>query len=193
MAPNYDLLFTPFWYEKSGVAFNGLFRYLSNRTHGFLYFDLLPNDQLFKHFKTNTLSKFSNNHSTKIQPYLLKLKDSSHARGFINFENHFQLNQRWSGKIYARYISDPYFAKDFGSPYFTHDVNQIPSVAELHYAGTHWKNTLSATAYQTLHPIGQLPTPVHNQYQRAPELNMNANYPRLLPGIHFNLSAQFVH
>lgn len=192
IAPNYDLLVSPTWYALRGVQLNNYFRYLTPDSDGFLYASILPNDRRFSQFKQNTLNNFANNTSTTVTPYLSELSKSSNDRGFFDFENHMQFNKAWSAKVYARYLTDPYYAEDFQTEYLFHNADQIPSFAELNFQGSHWQDRFLIQRYQTLHPIDQYATPAQNQYTRLPELDFSAAYPRFLPDTDFNLSAQAV-
>ncbi|OGT41264.1 MAG: hypothetical protein A3F13_05385 [Gammaproteobacteria bacterium RIFCSPHIGHO2_12_FULL_40_19] len=192
IAPNYDLLFTPEWYSQRGLRVNNFFRYLTPHSDGFLYATVLPDDKKFAQFKQNTLNNYADNTATNVTPYLSPLANSSDARGFFDFENHLVFNPLWSGKVYARYVTDSYFAEDFQSEYLPHSTNQIPSFAELNYQGSHWQDTFLVQTYQTLHPIDQILTPALNQYSRLPELDFNATYPDFAGNNNFNLSAQAV-
>ncbi len=193
MAPNYDLLITPQWYSERGAQLNNLFRYLTNESDGFLYTSFLPDDRKFAQFRQNTLNSFASTApNTTLAPYLAELNGDSSTRGFIDFQNDFTLNKKWTGKVYARYLSDPYYAEDFQSAFLKQSNNQIPSFGELDYAGLHWHDTFLIQAYQTLHPIDQFNTPAQNQYTRLPEIDANANYPQFLPNYNFSLSAQAV-
>ncbi|HLD84631.1 MAG TPA: LPS assembly protein LptD, partial [Coxiellaceae bacterium] len=150
IAPNYDLLFTPTWYSQRGAQLNGLFRYLTNSSDGFLYTSFLPSDSQFKQFQQNTLNTYAGTTpSTTLQPYLSQLRDSSNQRAFLDFETHMEFTEQWSAKIYARYLTDPYFTEDFQSEYLTKNMNQIPSFAELNYQGDHWNDKFLIQGYQT--------------------------------------------
>ncbi|MCX7121459.1 MAG: LPS assembly protein LptD [Gammaproteobacteria bacterium] len=191
MAPNYDLLFTPTWYSQRGVQADGLFRYLTAQSDGFFYGSILPNDREFSSFQKSTLNTVSNNSSTA--PYISELNSASNNRMFLNFENNVAFNHYWTGKFYARYISDSYYAQDFQTDFLSQTSNQIPSFAELDYTGQHWQDTFLIQTYQTLHPLGQINTPAQNQYTRLPELDISAAYPQFVSHYNFNLSAQAVN
>ena len=193
IAPNYDLLFTPSWYSKRGVQLNGLFRYLTSQSDGFLYAGILPDDREFASFRQNTLNAVANNSSSASPPYISELQDDSNNRLFINLENNVTFNKYWTGKFYARYISDSYYAQDFQTDFLSQNSNQIPSFSELDYAGLHWQDTFLVQTYQTLHPLGQINTPAQNQYTRLPELDFSAAYPQFIPNYNFDLSAQAVN
>jgi len=195
IAPNYDFLFAPMWLSERGTQLNGQFRYLTKQSDGFLYASFLPDDREFASFRTNTLNTVSNNSSPAAAPYISQLADDSDNRYFINFENNVTFNSLWTGKFYARYISDSYYAENFQSDYLTTTTNQIPSFAELDYAGTHWQDTFLIQSYQTLHPLSQFTTtsPVENQYTRLPEWDFNAAYPQFADHFDFNLMGQAVN
>ena len=123
IAPNYDLLFTPAWYSQRGMRFNNFFRYLTPDSDGHLYASVLPSDPKFAQFRQNTLNNYAGNTSANVAPYLSQLSDASNFRGFFDFQNHLEFNRFWSGKLYARYITDPYFAEDFQSDYLPHNTN----------------------------------------------------------------------
>ncbi|PIZ04334.1 MAG: LPS-assembly protein LptD [Gammaproteobacteria bacterium CG_4_10_14_0_8_um_filter_38_16] len=193
IAPNYDAIITPQWYSDRGVQLNTFFRYLTSVSDGFFYTSILPDDNEFLSFKRNTLNNYRNNTSTDAAPYISQLNSDHRYRGFFDFENHVEFNQFWSGKFYARYVTDPYFAEDFQSEYLGQNTNQVPSLMELDYQGTHWDDTFLVQSYQTLHPIDQILSPAQNQYTRLPEINFNAAYPDALPHVNFNLSGQAVN
>jgi LPS-assembly protein len=192
LAPNYDLLLTPQWYSDRGLQLSSTFRYLTRQSDGFFYLNFLPNDQKFGRFQRNALNIFSGNTSPTLQPYLSELSTKSNRRLFLNVENHVEFNDYWSGKFYARYLSDPYYPKDFQSQYLSQTTNQLPSFAKLNYARNHWEDTFLIQTYQTLHPLNQFGTPAQNQYSRLPELDFHAAYPQLIKNIDFDFSGQAV-
>ena len=48
LAPNYDATYTPHYYSRRGLANRGEFRYLSNKSHGRMWGELLAHDDLLK-------------------------------------------------------------------------------------------------------------------------------------------------
>lgn len=194
IAPNYDLLFTPAWYSERGIQLNGSFRYLTPKSDGVLYASIIPHDAEFERSSQYKLNVNANSTAPGIAPYLSELKNSGASRAFFDFENNYEFNNDWTAKLYARYVTDPYYAEDFQSEYLTQTTNQIPSFAELNYAGDHWNDTFLIQAYQTLHPLNQFsPSPAQNQYTRLPEWNFSATYPQFLSHFNFNLNGQAVH
>ena len=149
----------------------------------------LPDDKEFAQYKQTTLSKASPSTPT---PYLDVLNNQNDDRGFINLQNNIYFNQKWHAKLYAQYVTDPYFSEDFQSLFLQQNSDQLPSFAELDYIGLHWTDAFSIQSYQTLHPIDQILTPAQNQYTRLPELDFNAAYPQFLDHYDFNLSTQIV-
>lgn len=195
IAPNYDLLVKPEWFSERGLQLNNYFRYLTPRSDGSLYVSFMPDDFGFAQYKQSTLNSYANTPTTpQLQPYLSELQSSSNARGYINFQNNFQLNSQWTGQVYATYVTDPYYAENFQSAFLQQNSNQLPSYAEMDYFGSHWNDTFLIQGYQTLHPIDQFVanTPAQNQYIRVPELDFNAAYPQFIPNYNFDLSSQFV-
>jgi len=195
IAPNYDLLLTPEWYSERGGQLNGLFRYLTSVSSGSLYASYMPQDREFAQFRQNTLNNFTGNiiaSNADLPPYIAALKASTAQRTFIDFQNDVEFNHYWSGKFYARYLSDSYFAEDFQSAFLKQSNNQVPSFAELDYTGTHWQDIFLVQTYQTLHPIDQINQPAQNQYTRLPELDFNASYPEFASNNDFNLNGQIV-
>lgn len=193
IAPNYDFLFTPEWYSKRGLQLNGSFRYLTAKSDGILYASVIPHDSEFAAQQQHRLSVSANSTAPGIAPYISELKNSGASRAFVDFENNYEFNDDWTAKLYARYVTDPYYTEDFQSEYLTQTTNQIPSFAELNYAGDHWNDTFLIQGYQTLHPIQQINSSAQNQYTRLPEWDFSAAYPQFLSKFNFNLNGQAVH
>lgn len=194
MAPNYDLLFTPYWYSERGVQFSSLFRYLSHRSQGQFYASFIPNDKKFNDFKNSTLDSFAGKTlSPQVSPYISELNGMSSDRAFFDFTNEATYNEKLDSTIAIRYVTDPYYPRDFSSDYLSNNTNQLPSFAKLHYHGDHWHDTFLLQAYQTLHSLDHLDTPAYNQYQRLPEFDTNANYPHAFHGNNLLFNGQFIH
>ena len=202
MAPNYDLLITPHIMTRRGVLMSGLFRFLTQRMHGFLYLNFIPNDRGFARFKNQQLNNFFGPNQAGplmtvfpgfFTPYLTKLRRYSNNRGYFAFTDHMQWSDRWTSDLITNYVTDPYYFSDYGNNYGDIRANQLLNQFNINYAGEHWNFIFLLQAFQTLHLINQIATPAINQYRRLPEIDFNANYPNLFHDLGFHLNGQAVN
>lgn len=190
IAPNQDFLFTPEYYGRRGTQLNTLFRYMTPHTDGFVYASILPDDRNFYWFKKSAPKNYS---GSLFQPYINALNKENNDRGFIDFENDTIYNKYFKSKLYVKYVSDDYYAKDFPSKFISNNTNQLPSIGEISYQGKHWHDALLIQAYQTLHTIDQATSPAQNQYTRLPEFDATGQYPNITNGFDLLIDAQAVN
>jgi LPS-assembly protein len=189
IAPNYDMTLTPRWISKRGVQLSGLFRFLSKKSAGELFASFLPDDTLFGQFK----QQIRNNTpaTTANQPYLDAINNTSRNRWALRATDKTQLSSQWSAGFNLNRVSDDYYLTDFDLTDSGMIANQLLNQVNINYTGIHWNFTGLLQGYQTLHPINQDLT--QDQYQRLPELDLNANYPGLKHGIDAELSSSLVN
>lgn len=184
IAPNYDAVFTPTYYTERGLQAAGLFRYLSPSSSGHMEGAILPHDSAFAHFQQQAKENFA------LNPALPSLLNSSDDRRFFSWQDITTFNPHWSGMVDYNAVSDDYYMEDF-NPISLTVPNQLPREAAINYADDVWTFTGKIQAYQTLHPV-DLAT-VTNPYQRLPELDLNADLPNQIFGLHYQLNNQVVY
>jgi len=186
LAPNYDALLTSRVMGKRGILGEGLFRYLTPRSKGYLDMRYISRDTEFINFQKESLTTYQ-----KPSYSLSRLENASADRGFISYQNETNFNEHWSGDVNVNYVSDDYFFQDFGgSP--TNDDDQLFNQADVKYAGENWNFSALAQAFQTLHPINQSPSSA-DQYRRVPQINFNGNLPDSYYGLDYQLQGEFVN
>jgi len=189
IAPNYDLTITPEWLTKRGFELTTYFRYLSERSTGYIYFNYLPNDRVFEEFRNNAFNTFGNGalyNQNFYAPYLNALKSMHNYRGFVTMADETHFNSDWTAHVNINYVTDPYYFADIGGTQGGFSTaNQLLNQIDLEYSGWHWELKGLLQAYQTLHIINQTQNPALDQYQRLPDLIANAYYPDALPHMDF--------
>ncbi len=204
LAPNVDATVEPEIMSDRGVQFKGLFRYLTNKSHGNLHGTYLPDDSEFKDFKRSqeqkqinrlrqanpSLNTQSNQTIIRTNPLLRRLEDTGDERYFASLQDtRVYGTSGWSSHIWANVVSDDYYFNDFkGDPAQITD-NQLINKAALFYGSQHWHFTSRVLGYQTLHPIDR--TPVSNQYRRLPQLIVDGRYPAFYRSFNFNLDTEY--
>jgi len=188
IAPNYDDVITPAYYGNRGVQLNNDFRYLSRRSRGDFYFSYLPDDRAFEHFKTSAPSLYAN---TPSSPSLPDLESASNDRLGISWQHTTLFNEHWVGDINYNYVSDDYYLQNFSTLPGVVTPNQLLRQGQIVYKGSVWNFRGLLQNYLTLHPVNE--TPTQNQYNRMPELDLNANFPTKKSELNFKWDSQLVH
>lgn len=121
LAPNYDLLFTPYWYSKRGMRFNTETRYLTESARGEIIAEVLPFDE--------------------------KNKETRYG---VNVRHNQQLTTHWNTKIDYNRVSDDLYLDDFSSSLDPYVAGQLNQQAIVNYQNVHWTGFVNAQAFQTL-------------------------------------------
>lgn len=190
MAPNYDMTLTTTYYQKGGVQFNDFFRFLSDRSNGFIYISEMPHDRYFADFKSSALQQYT---SSTYDQYRSELESDSDNRFFASMNDHTVFSPSLSSDLILNYVTDPYYFSDFGGAANTTITNQLLNMADLHYHENHWDVTGMILAYQTLHLIDQTDLQTTSQFQRYPEFDAMARYPDIWHHLSFQSSQQIVN
>lgn len=176
LAPNYDAKLRARILSKRGALLGIHFRYLTPHDRGFLNLNVLPNDREFKKFQNKTVITPSDS------PYYVAAKkrliNDSDNRTYLKYDNFSHYGDHWTGKIHLNYLTDDYYFQDLGHNPVAVNTDQLLNQAYAKYQDEHWTFLALVQAYQTLHPINEVPT--LEQYQRLPELTLTGDYPSLL-------------
>lgn len=196
MAPNYDMTLTAGILSKNGIQLTDNFRYLTAASSGSMNLSVLPRDRFFADFQRSALSQYANPAAITIQPYsvtqaeLNRLETASTTRKGFFWRNQSRWDKYWTTKLDVNYAGDDYYLRDFGS---LNEItqNQLLEFADLNYKGPHWNFIGLVQGYQTLHPVDE--APVTNQYQRLPQLILNADYPDQPLGLEYFMNSEVAH
>jgi len=181
LAPNYDMIVSPTYFEKRGEYIETDFRYLTPSSRGAFDLGVIPNDRKFAQFKKDAPSQYSSGDQ------LDALENDSDTRGIFHWLNDTTFDKNWAGHIDYTYVSDDYFLEDIQEN--DSSDNQLQQQGRVNYYGEYWSFEALLNNYQTLHPINQ--DPIYNQYARLPELKFNTDIPDDIPGVDYGGSAQF--
>lgn len=187
IAPNYDFTFTPAIYGHRGIQYNNDFRYLTKKSQGEFYFAALPNDAVFQSFKQSVPSLYEN---TPSSPWIADTEKLSNNRVGLYWKHRTDLNDRWKAGVDYSYVSDDYYLQNFTMP-GDNTPNQLLQQGVITYQDTVWNMKGLLQNYLTLHPVNE--TPVQNQYNRMPELDLSANVPIEKSNLDFGWNSQYVH
>lgn len=172
LAPDYDATITPNIFTDRGTQMNTLFRYLSWRRLGQLYFSILPHDDAFRRFKANAQTA----PDYLSQPGYQRLENASDNRAYLAWQDQDIINPHWTSLLNLNYVSDDYYFQDFGNNPNTVMQNQMLQLGNLNYDATHWHMAAAIQNYQTLHPVNNTAI-IPDQYTRFPQIDFNADYP----------------
>jgi LPS-assembly protein len=191
MAPNYDMTITPGLLSKRGVRITDRFRYLSSIGHGYLNISLLPNDTLFKDYQEYAAIKYAGTTNSTTQAELTRLVNANTTRKNLAWRDDTQFNTHWSTHVDFNYAGDDYDLRDFGSDLNEITQNQLLQEGDLYYKSKNWNFIGRLQTYQTLHPIDE--NLIQNQYRRAPQLMLNADYPDQRFGLEYFINSEATH
>ncbi|MDH3638294.1 MAG: LPS assembly protein LptD, partial [Gammaproteobacteria bacterium] len=121
IAPNYDATITPRIFTNRGLQVAGDFRYLHEKSRGFLYGEYMPDDSEFD----DDRGRFWARHNQEFTP-------------------------RWNGKIDYQTVSDDDYFDDFSNDIQVSATTFLPQVAEVAYDGRVWDFQARAFAYETV-------------------------------------------
>lgn len=183
LAPNYDLILTPNFYEERGTYLNSDFRYLTRSSVGHFDLGILPNDRKFQQFQKDAPTEYSSGDQLNI------LENESDTRTNLHWLNSTQFTSNWTGHVDYNTVSDDYFLEDVSQSGIKQSDDQLLQQGNVNYYSEYWTFQGLLKNYQTLHPINQ--DQIYNQYARLPELDFNANIPDKTPGVDYSLNSQF--
>lgn len=169
MAPNYDMTLAPRYYEKRGILWDGIFRYLTKKGRGELSASFLSGDREFSNFK----EKEAQEHAGETFQ-LRRLLNNDDDRYSFHVKANQTFNSHWSGNLEFNKVSDDYYFQDFGAGSLRSATNQLLREAKVNYVGEHWRAYALAQGYQTLHPINQ--SHIEEPYDRLPQLVADSTY-----------------
>lgn len=195
MAPNYDMTLTPGILSKRGVRLSDNFRYLTEQSHGNVYLSVLPDDRFFAKMQSdartdpNSLEPADQNPSIT-QAETNRLINASDTRKGLIWRDESQFTDHWSSHVDFNYAGDDYYLRDFGN---LNEItqNQLLQEGDVYYKSQNWNFTGRLQAYQTLHPVNELP--VLNQYRRFPQLILNVDYPDQKYGLEYFINSEATH
>lgn len=199
MAPNMDMTFIPGFLQKRGLQLTDHYRYLTETTKGNINISVSPHDRAFVQFQKEASVNpvYVNPTNTPIQSQsvteaeLQRLLSASSTRGGFLWRNDAHYNEHWSSNIDFNYASDDYYLKDYGKNLNEVSANQLLQEGDVSYKGQNWNFIGRLQAYQTLHPINEVP--VLNQYRRFPQLILSGDYPPSSNGLEYFIQNEFTH
>jgi LPS-assembly protein len=193
LAPNYDMTLTTGYLSKRGLRFTDNFRYLSPYNHGYLNVSVLPSDREFARFKKAAPDLYGNSSQPQnvTDAELNRLHDSSDTRKSFVWRDDAQFNEHWSTHLDFNYVGDDYYLKNFGNSFTEVSQDQLLQEADLNFKSQHWDLITRLQAYQTLHPVDELP--VQNAYRRLPQIILNGDYPDNALGLDYFINAETAH
>lgn len=189
LAPNYDLTFTPEYMSERGINLNEDFRYLNSNGNGDLHGAFLPDDRAFADFKKDQEQQYDYGLSPDTPPTFNTLTETGDNRYFVSWSDNRQYDAHWTSNLYLNYAGDDYYFQDFPSDPAQTTENQIHNIGDVAYRSDHWYFTTLMEGYQSLHPINV--TTVDNQYEKLPEVVLNANYPQAISDVDVAVNNQF--
>ena len=160
LAPNYDDTLTARALEKRGLQWSNEFRYLGKKYSGILEAEYLPHD---------------------------RITDSD--RKALFFVHNHNLSPLWSFASDIQWVSDPTYFIDLGKGPSESSRTHVPRSLSLDYAGSIWRFSARAQAYETLDAT--IP-PAEQPYQRLPQLVLKADSPTGPNRLHTAFESEWV-
>ena len=177
IAPNYDATITPHLYTRRGLMWGGEFRYLTQRSFGFIRSNLLPHDRAFKHFLLDN------------EAQNLGWRGKSADRWSVQVQNNTLFTPDLHLGVNFDQVSDDYYLQDFSTNLALITERKLLRQGDLTYTTAHWTLRGILQSYQTLHPINE--TPISDIYQRLPQLMAFGEYDELPLNGNFSLEGEF--
>jgi LPS-assembly protein len=177
MAPNYDMTILPHAYTRRGLMLGGDTRFMTAHSKGVFGANFLPGDRAFRRYlKAHEVS-------------YPQLQGVSNNRWSVFVRENTAFNDRLKLEINYQQISDDYFLQDFSNNMTVMTESQLLQEGTLTYTGEHWFGRGMLQGYQTVNPINQ--SPVHDIYQRLPQIQVRGTYQDLPLKANFEVRAQY--
>lgn len=197
LAPNYDTTITPGYLAKRGLQISDNFRYLTHTSTGSINVSMVPDDQFFADFRQKaednpaSINPAPQNTTLQTEAETNRLLNSNSTRTGFFWRDDSRIDEHWSTHVDFNYASDDYYMRDFGSNLNEITQNYLLQEADLFYKGVNWNFTGRLQAYQTLHPVDEVP--VLNQYKRLPQLILSGDYPNQRYGFEYFINLEATH
>jgi len=193
LAPNYDTTITPALLMKRGTQLSDRFRYLTESNQGYIDISILPHDRFFYDFQKDTKASppvIPTQPVNVTNAEVSRLLNANMTRSSLTWRDFSRFDNHWSSHIDFNYVSDDYYMRDFGN---VNQItqNQLLQEGDIFFKSQNWDFTGRLQAYQTLHPYDE--KQVLNQYQRFPQLILNANYPEQWLSLEYFLNSEVTH
>ncbi len=172
MAPNYDLLLTPYYMTKSGYRVDTDLRYLTWNSMGEWYTSYIPYDRALKSLLQNVTADPEQN---SVYPGWQRALHTADYSGYTFWQNQTLFDPYWKWISNINYASNDYYFYLYGNSPSSYMQNQLQQSSEVDFDYQHWSGIFSLENYQTLHPLNSIP--VSDQYARWPQINLAAHYP----------------
>jgi len=189
IAPNTDLTLTPHYIEHRGSMFDVVWRYLFPSHQGKLHLMLLPDDRVFRSFRSQALNDFSSDSDAALG--LSRLRKAKAIRGGLSFTHTMQKDPHWSSRVNINLVSDDYLLFDLNTFLNAEEFFHLRNSADIHYATRHWEVSGLVLAYQTLHPVNQ--NFVDDLYTQTPRLNAIGYYSFFHSAANVEVNSEWVH
>jgi LPS-assembly protein len=165
LAPNYDLLFTPYFLEQHGELFEGNFRHLHKNFESAINAAFLSRDE--GRLDDSDQALVASGTLTEAQAVPFKGED----RWMVNIDQKGNLGRSWSTRIDYTKASDIDFFRDFNTNFNPdNDDNFLDQKLSADYRSQHWQLGIATSAYQALS------LNVTDPYDELPSLQANGNY-----------------
>lgn len=189
LAPNYDLTTSLQVYEKRGVGLDGLWRYLTQHSHGQFVWQFVPNDTAFATFREQALQDYAE--VSEAQASLDRLRADTRWRGFASWEHDWQINPQWRSHLELARVTDDYYLSDFERTDWVVSHVHLPSELLLDYDSPHWQLHQRLLVSQTLHPVNQ--SSVSDLYYELPRITAHGEQHDVWAGADVAIDAEAVH
>ncbi|MBL1292911.1 MAG: LPS assembly protein LptD [Thiotrichales bacterium] len=121
IAANYDATITPRFLSKRGLQLQNEFRYLTNRSHGTVNLEYLPNDDLF-----------------------------GDNRSLLRLQHDTTFSQQWRGSLLFADASDADYFEDLGDRLSITSITHLERRADLNYSGSRGQLLARVQDFQTI-------------------------------------------
>lgn len=194
LAPNYDALFTPIFFNKRGVLLDNEFNYLTSKTFGKITVNYINQDKAFIDFRDDYSSRKIAQAQSPSRAQTV-LKNSSANRGFFNLNNKIKINHGWESSLIASYTTDDYFLQDFGSSTGSINQDQLFNQAYIKYKNENWLFSGSIEGFQTLHRINPASgeSQTKDLYKKLPQVNLSGYFPSGFGGLDYYMNTEAVN
>lgn len=157
IAPDKDATLAPRYLSNRGLMLGGEYRQLTEYSYTEIYAEYLSNDDV----------GFSGNED----------------RYFYDINSDYALGDHWRGKLKASSLSDDYYFYDFGSNFYSSNLELLRRGGEIRYDDTH-------LSFKGIISDDRLLSSSTTAYKRLPQLGLSLLYPDMFDGLEANIHVE---
>ncbi|MES2212542.1 MAG: LPS assembly protein LptD, partial [Pseudomonadota bacterium] len=172
LAPNYDLMLTPRWYQQRGLSMTSHVRYLTEKSSGHFEWFILPQDRKYHTFRTDKWA-YHPSITTDTDPRLTELKGSN--RQFVHWIHQSDISSHLRLNANIDWVADQNYFVDFFESLEKQSTDKVTQGLQVTYQDSNTNAVLLFQNNQALHSFNGPPRT--EIYRLLPQLSASSTLP----------------